>query len=123
MNKEQEELLVSLKGAIEAAYQAGKEDAARDRALIAPADLYTMLHCTIGYALGRKTYITSLVPEIVKTYWQHLPIGVQDTLLRNLSSDIAVYDRSHRKIGDDCDDRSWRELQQWMRERVAPETL
>lgn len=117
MSNEQQEVLDGLKRTIEKAYQAGKEDAVRDGAIVYSNELGTLLHCAIGYAFGRKTYMTTLVPELVRRYWSHLHTGAQATLHRNLKSDIDVYDRTERKIGDDCDDRSWRYLLEWMEEQ------
>lgn len=119
MSNEQQEVLDGLKRAIEKAYQAGKEDAVRDGAVVSSDNLGTLLHCAIGYAFGRKTYMTALVPALVRQYWPHLTSLAQATLHRNLKSDIEWYDRTERKIGDDVDDHSWRVLALWMQEQLA----
>jgi len=77
---------------------------------VSNSDLYTMLHCAIGYAFGRRTYITGLVSDTVQRYWPALSNDQRHTLTNNLRSDIADYDRAERLIGDQCDDRGWRNL-------------
>lgn len=77
-------------------------------------DLYSFLHCSINYAFGRRSYITGVVADQVRYYWTCLKQDHRNTLTRNLGRDIASYDRSERKIGDDCDDAGWRVLHDWM---------
>lgn len=79
-------------------------------ATVSNSDLYTMVHCTINYALGRRTYITGLVADTVRRYWAALGDDQRITLTKNLRSDVAGYDRAGRSIGDQCDDRGWRNL-------------
>lgn len=77
---------------------------------ITHADLFSFLHCSINYALGRQTYVVGVVCDQVMKYWTRLAASEQHTLLRNLKADIESYDRAGRKIGDDCDDKAWRNL-------------
>ena len=82
-------------------------------------DLYSFLHCAINYALGRRTYITSVVVSQVRRYWDNLTTGQRETLTRNLKADIDGYNRSGALIGDQRDDADWRKLLGWMLDRVA----
>ncbi len=77
---------------------------------VSNSDLYTLLHCAIGYAFGRRTYITELVADTVRRYWAALSDDQRTTLTKNLRSDVASYDRTGSSIGDQCDDRGWRNL-------------
>lgn len=77
-------------------------------------DLFSFLHCSINYALGRRSYITGVVAEQVRDYWKYLSPDQRSVLTRNLGSDIANYDRTERKLGDECDDIGWRNLHDWM---------
>lgn len=80
-------------------------------ATVSNSDLFTMLHCCIGYAFGRRTYITGLVADTVRRYWPALSDDQRTTLTHNLRGDIRDYDRPPRRsIGDQCDDRGWRNL-------------
>ena len=77
---------------------------------VSNSDLYTLLHCTVGYAFGRRTYITGLVADTVRRYWPALSNDQRTTLIKNLRADIGAYDLTGRTIGDQCDDRGWRNL-------------
>jgi len=118
MSDEQSAVIESLKAAIEKAYIAGKEDAAREGVVISESDLFTFVHCSVGYALGRRSYMTELVPQLVRRYWSALPEGTRIILERNLRSDIAAYGSINGGLGDDCDAASWRNLLAWMSEQL-----
>lgn len=79
-------------------------------ATVSNSDLYTLVHCAINYALGRRTYITELVANTVRRYWSALSNDQRNTLIKNLRADIGAYDLAGRTIGDQCDDRGWRNL-------------
>ena len=79
-------------------------------ATVSNSDLYTMVHCAINYALGRRTYITGLVADTVRRYWAALSDDQRTTLTKNLRTDVGAYDLAGRSIGDQCDDRGWRNL-------------
>ncbi len=76
-------------------------------------DLVTFLHCSVQYAVGRRSYITSTVCDQVRRYWHHLDISEQRTLARNLRTDLERYARAERLAGDACDDLEWRNLLEW----------
>lgn len=85
-------------------------------------DLYSFLHTAIGYAIGRQSYITSVVPQQVRTYWRYLTPDMRRTITRNLQSDVDFYDRGERKMGMDCDDREWRALLAWCQNEVLKDS-
>ena len=83
-------------------------------ATVSNSDIYSLLHCAIGYALGRQTYITLEVSDVVQRYWPALSDNQRHTLTKNLRQDIGAYDLTGRTIGDQCDDRGWRNLLKFM---------
>lgn len=100
------------------AIQKSKQD---HETLVESADLYSFLHCSINYALGRRTYITGEVARQVKRYWNALTDGNKQTLTRNLRSDMDGWYRVGRQIGDACDDKIWRDLIDWMERNIPTE--
>ena len=83
-------------------------------AIVSNSDIYTLLHCAIGYAFGRHTYITLEVSDTVQRYWPALSNNQRRTLTKNLRQDIGAYDLVGRAIGDQCDDLGWRNLLAWL---------
>ena len=83
-------------------------------------DLFTMLHCSIGYALGRRTYITGIVTEMVRQYWPALTDDQRRILTRNLEADVRASGPS-RPLGDECDERGWRDLLVFMQHDAGVE--
>lgn len=67
------------------------------------ADLADLLICAFRYALGRRTYITSTMSELLHKQWGALPTPwqqlVQREIMEALESGCA---------GDACDEQSWR---------------
>ena len=119
MSDEQTEILDSLKAAIEKAYLAGKADAASNGATVSPEDLALLFHCALGYAVGRRTYITHSVPAMLRSYWPWLSHDARITLERNLRSDVEY--RMPNDLGDACDIKNWFSLLEWMSAQLVTE--
>lgn len=84
-------------------------------------DLYSFLHTAIGYALGRRSYITGVVCDQVRMYWKYLNPDMRATITRNLARDIEYYDRSGSLVGMDMDDKGWRSLLKWCQSQLVSE--
>lgn len=83
-------------------------------------DFMTIMICSVRYAIGRRTYITSIVPKYVAKHVREL----DDKALYVLHKDIVEHGRPTCKqhpqcdarglypdsYGDPCDYRSWMEL-------------
>lgn len=67
-------------------------------------DFGTICICAVRYALGRRTYIPSIVCRFVKNHVQHMT----DKDLFVIKRDITEHDVSD--YGDDCDCDDWMRL-------------
>ena len=78
-------------------------------------DLKDIVCCSLRYALGRKTYITSLVSDYIIDHPELIDERVKDVMLK----DIEEYlDRRNIYYKDDeCDYRSWLRLKEWLESR------
>lgn len=114
LTKEQTALIGQLRQALVDAHAQGREAALRENVPVTHEDLYGFLHCSLQYAVGRRTYITGVVADQVRRYWQHLTAAQRQVLTRNLQSDVDYYDRAEKRMGDACDDQGWRQLLAWM---------
>ncbi len=65
-------------------------------------DSCTILICAVRYAIGRRTYISAVVPPYVARYLEYM----DDKSLYVLHRDIAECN----DYGDDCDKASWMNL-------------
>ena len=88
---------------------------------VAPGDLGTMLICSLRYAIGRRSYMPSLIAERIRTYWNHLSEKDREVLYRDLSGEIRAADSASPGnysggLGMDCDERTWRDLLAWMKD-------
>ena len=78
-------------------------------------DLKDIVCCSLRYALGRKTYITSLVSDYIIDHPELIDERVKDVMLK----DIKEYlDRRNIYYKDDeCDYQSWLRLKEWLENR------
>lgn len=118
LTKEQEALIGQLRQALADAYMRGQREALQHAVAVSHEDLYSFLHCSLQYAVGRRTYITGVVADQVRRYWQHLTPSQRGTLLRNFQSDVEYHDRIERPLGDACDEQGWRELLTFMQNNL-----
>lgn len=72
-------------------------------------DIKTLLVCSFRYALGRCTYASSEVPEIIKRHKEHLEPWIIDQFIRDIERAIKLND-----AGDLCDVASWLEFKDWL---------
>ena len=78
-------------------------------------DMWIMLMSTVRYAMGRRTYMTGLAPELVLKYKGYLIDSqveqIRDEVLRELNIHRNMEkDGVHGWLGDDCDVESWQNL-------------
>lgn len=78
-------------------------------------DLKDIVCCSLRYALGRKTYITSLVSDYIIDHPELIDERVKDVMLK----DIEEYlDRRNIYYNDnECDYQSWLRLKEWLENR------
>ena len=76
-------------------------------------DLKDILICALRYALGRRTYITSLVADYIM---EHKEL-IDDRVKRIMIKDIDEYlDRRKYYKDDECDYQNWLKLKKWLEE-------
>ena len=66
------------------------------------SELQHFLICSFRYALGRTTYVTSEMSELLVKYWDKLQDWQQDQVLRHIHTAIDQND-----AGDKCDIHEW----------------
>ena len=74
------------------------------------SDVGLLLICSLRYALGRSSYVTSAIAEIVEKNWLGLSVSDKEVILRDIREALAEAEKAGRKLGMDMDDRMWRAL-------------
>ncbi|SDY97966.1 hypothetical protein [Hymenobacter psychrophilus] len=69
------------------------------------SELNDLMVCAFRYALGRRTYATSTVSELVEQHWAGLPVGWRELVHREVREAVAA-----GCAGDACDVASWKRL-------------
>ena len=62
-----------------------------------------MLFCAFRYALGRRTYVVSVVVENIHRNWTELPESDRELFVREILEHKARFG----KLGDSIDEREW----------------
>jgi hypothetical protein len=68
-------------------------------------DLMDLCVCACRYALGRRTYITSVIADIIDKYAESI-----DTMSLNLMNEEIQHAIIHEQAGDQCDIDNWTDL-------------
>lgn len=77
---------------------------------VRPDDLWTLLLCTVRYAMGRQTYIVSLAGDMVRRYGGSLRPEQVAQIGREIRDALAFEERLGRTLGADMDHREWQRL-------------
>ena len=78
-------------------------------------DLKDIVCCSIRYALGRKTYITSLVSDYIINHPELIDERVKDVMLKDIEEYLDSRNIYYKD--DECDYRSWLRLKEWLENR------
>jgi len=79
-----------------------------DVADVNPNDLWIMILSTIRYSMGRMTYMSSLAPELVLKYADHLlPVQLHQ-IANEIESELVIHHKCGKLLGMLCDDLSWK---------------
>jgi hypothetical protein len=81
-----------------------------DEVALPIGDVGHLLVCSVRYALGRLSYITSTIAEMVERRWSILSENDRQVILRDIKEALADTEKAGRKLGMDMDDRMWRSL-------------
>ena len=69
-----------------------------------------VLICAVRYAMGRRTYIVSIVCNYVKSKIPELSDHCIDLLIRDIEEEIKRCCWIRRSLGDECDEIEWYNL-------------
>ena len=82
-----------------------------DRPTVNTTDLWTMIMCTLRYAMGRRSYITSLAADLVRIYKSWLEPTELDQIKRELKRELERSNELGRTLGDPPDHDVWKKLE------------
>ena len=78
-------------------------------------DLKDIVCCSLRYALGRKTYITSLVSDYIIDHPELIDERVKDVMLKDIEEYLDCRNIYYKD--DECDYQSWLRLKEWLENR------
>ncbi len=65
----------------------------------------TLILCSFRYALGRRTYISLEMAEIIQKYKDKLPVWVKEQMIKDIKESIK-----RDEAGMNCDTAVWTQL-------------
>lgn len=78
-------------------------------------DLKDIVCCGLRYALGRKTYITSLVSDYIIDHPELIDERVKDVMLKDIEEYLDCRNIYYKDA--ECDYQSWLRLKEWLESR------
>ncbi len=78
-------------------------------------DLKDIVICSLRYALGRRTYITSLVANYIMEHPELIDERVKGIMLKDIEEYLECRNIYYKD--DECDYQSWLKLKNWLEER------
>lgn len=84
---------------------------------ISSDELGLLVLCALRYAMGRKSYITSSIAEIIETRWDDFTSNDKVTILRDLERALSFASDSGKSLGMSMDDAMWRGLLERLKAR------
>jgi hypothetical protein len=107
-----EQAVWDIKNALEEAYKAGEEakDSCSQPMVVDNNDMWILLGSTIRYSMGRRTYMSSLAPELVLKYKEYLTSEQMLQISKEIERETKSYEKSNRTLGSDFDHISWKEF-------------
>lgn len=76
-------------------------------------DLKDIVCCSLRYALGRRTYITSLISDYIMEHSELVDSRVKQVLLRDLEWYFHLWETG-KQIDDKCDYETWYHFKKWL---------
>ena len=70
-------------------------------------DLWALLLSTVRYSMGRRTYMTSYAPELVKRYGQNLSKAQLIQIANEVAAELKRETNHSGYLGDSCDVDNW----------------
>lgn len=97
----------------------------KDNVSVDPNTMWTLLLCTVRYAMGRQTGIVSETCNYVRRYHEHLETWQARQIAREIREELS---RAERKVfyntgflGAKCDHEDWTKLAKFLEDRCGSE--
>lgn len=81
------------------------------------ADDELILVCAVRYALGRMSYMVSVVCEYVASKHRELSPGCLNIIIRDIEEEIEMCHKIGRTCGMECDEREWLRLLETLKKK------
>ena len=78
------------------------------------SDLELIYLCAFRYALGRKTYIVSVVADWLKNHSDELSNTAKNLIIKEIENPLFG-------LGHNCDEGKWRELKVYLKNKLESE--
>ena len=78
-----------------------------------------ILICAVRYALGRMSYIVDVVAEYVALKRKELSKECVNIIIRDIGEQLAFYHAHNSTLGMECDEKTWKNLLEVLREEGA----
>jgi len=77
-------------------------------------DFGTICLCAVRYAIGRQTYMPSLVQDFVKRNAKAIGTQALSTMLKDVSHEIERAERNNYLLGASFDHHGWEMFRDWL---------
>ena len=74
------------------------------------ADLWVLLLSTARYSMGRMTYMSSLLPEMVLRYREALTRQQLEQIREEVQCELGRCENLGKTLGQQCDHDSWKKF-------------
>ena len=92
----------------------------RENASVDPNTLWTLLLCTVRYAMGRQTGVVSETCRYVRCYHEHLESWQVAQIAREIREEIERARRIYNTtLGAQCDHEDWIKLAEFLESKAA----
>lgn len=91
----------------------------KNATLVNSADMWTLLMCSVRYAMGRRSYMPSTVADLVR---KHVDVLDDHNLLqiqKEVFEELARAERCGETLGDQVDHDGWKEFVAWIRRELV----
>lgn len=85
-----------------------RQKADPNAAIINKEHMWTLLLCSVRYALGRATYMPHYVIELVERYRGLITDNQFRQIVEEVKKELEIYESNSRTLGHDIDHRAWR---------------
>lgn len=84
-------------------------------ASVDPNTMWCLLLYSMRYAMGRMSSAPSDVSDWIRRYRKHLTPQQIEQIAEEVEAELRVQERQGRRLGHDCDHKTWQKLVQDLR--------